>query len=395
MRRITADYVFPLFRPPIANGVVVVDANDQILAVEAEGEGAPATERHSGVLCPGFVNTHCHLELSHLLGKVPKKTGLPGFIRDLNRVREAEEHEVKAAALAAEQHMLDQGIKAVGDISNGSVTFSIKAKSELTYHTFVELFGIAEARASATFENGQQLQKHYREIFASAHRQARVSIVPHAPYSLSKTLLQAIGAQEEKSPVSLHNQESDAETQFLRHKSGPFAEIFTGFGIDLSAWNAPGLRSLAAVLPHLNAQRPLLLVHNTFTEKEDIEVARQFSDQVFWCLCPNANQYIENRLPDVHLLRAEKLSITLGTDSLASNHQLSILSEMLTLQTHYPQLPLEEMLHWGCGNGALFLVLADQLGTLEKGKTPGINLITGVDLATMRLTEASKIKVLA
>jgi cytosine/adenosine deaminase-related metal-dependent hydrolase len=113
-------------------------------------------------------------------------------------------------------------------------------------------------------------------------------------------------------------------------------------------------------------------VHNTFTREADILFAEASPHRVFWCLCPNANAYIENCMPPVDLLLKHRAKIVLGTDSLASNHQLSILEEIKTLQVHFPDLLLEEILSWATSNGAGALDCQDQFGSFEAGKYPGI-----------------------
>ena len=115
-------------------------------------------------------------------------------------------------------------------------------------------------------------------------------------------------------------------------------------------------------------------MHNTVSSKADIAFAKENNNNLYWCLCPHANLYIENTLPNVDLLIEENVKITLGTDSLASNHQLNILSEMIILQKH-KQVAFEKLLSWATINGAEFLELNLQIGTIEVGKRPGLNLI--------------------
>ena len=115
-------------------------------------------------------------------------------------------------------------------------------------------------------------------------------------------------------------------------------------------------------------------------------------ENTWFALCPNSNLFIEDQLPPISLFRSENLNICLGTDSLASNNEISVLSEMLTIQNHFPEIRLEELLKWACINGAKALRIESEFGSFEKGKNPGINLITGVDLQTLRLTEKSSVK---
>jgi cytosine/adenosine deaminase-related metal-dependent hydrolase len=134
----------------------------------------------------------------------------------------------------------------------------------------------------------------------------------------------------------------------------------------------------------MNAARAVLLVHNTFTSRSDVEFACQqaarLGQSFFYVLCPGANLYIEKRLPDITMLLETGVPIALGTDSLASNHQLSIAKEMGYLLNAYPQLGQEQLLSWATYNGARALGFEDKLGGFTKGKKPGVILLTeGLD----------------
>ena len=109
-------------------------------------------------------------------------------------------------------------------------------------------------------------------------------------------------------------------------------------------------------------------------------------------LCPNSNLFIEDRLPNVELLRFHGLNICLGTDSLSSNHSLSVLDEMITLHQYFPNIPFGELVQWATGNGAKALRMEKQIGTIEPGKQPGLNLITGMDLQQLKLLPGSHVK---
>jgi aminodeoxyfutalosine deaminase len=135
----------------------------------------------------------------------------------------------------------------------------------------------------------------------------------------------------------------------------------------------------------------MLLVHNTFSDEKDIRWALDYNAQTWFCLCPGANVFIEGRLPDVNLFLKYADKITLGTDSLASNHQLSILEEMKIISSKFPDVNLETLIKWATKNAADFLGFKD-LGSFEKGKRPGINLIQQVDVSDNRLTEDSSVK---
>jgi cytosine/adenosine deaminase-related metal-dependent hydrolase len=89
-------------------------------------------------------------------------------------------------------------------------------------------------------------------------------------------------------------------------------------------------------------------VHNTFIREKDLQFlfSQNLKDRIWFCLCPLANFYIEDRIPDIALLRKTGAQITIGTDSLASNHQLSVLAELKAIAGLYPEINAGELLQW-------------------------------------------------
>ncbi len=223
------------------------------------------------------------------------------------------------------------------------------------------------------------------------------SIVPHAPYSISKELFNNISAHAEKenSILSIHNQESTFEDDLYRLGSGPIADHLTeNLLIDLSFFKPSGKSALDTILDWLPKDNNLLLVHNLYTKNIDIEriSQRRKMSKTWFVLCPNSNLYIEDRLPDINLFRDKSLQICIGTDSLSSNHHLSILEELKTIQLHFPQITFAELITWATRNGAKALDIKKWAGTIEVGKKPGINLIEGMDLQNLQLLPHSKVK---
>lgn len=373
MRFLSATHIFSgkeFFKTP---STLVIDDQGTIRdLLPAESIEANRVEHHQGILCPGFINTHCHLELSHLKDKIARHTGIVDFglsvIRHRNEVPEEQQLELMQEA---DRHMAEQGIVAVGDISNTALSARVKQASHLHYHTFVELIALNPGRANLVFDAAQPVLDTFREAGLSA------SPAPHAPYSCSKELIGLITAycSGHHVPTSIHNQESQAENTFFLHKSGDYIRMYEKLGLPIDYFEASGKSSLQTVLEAFRQEVRTLLVHNTFTDRGDVEAAQKALKQAYWCLCPNANLYIENSLPDVSLLSSMDCMLTLGTDSLASNAGLSILQEIMTLQTHFPQIPLEALLKAATLNGASFLGIDNGYGSLEKGKKPGINVI--------------------
>lgn len=365
---VSADYIYPITTSPIKNGVLGLLEDGTIAAVLAAEEAKHLSKitHYEGVIVPGFINTHCHLELSHLKNKIAEKTGLPVFIRQILALRQQPEEEVIAAMQLADEEMYSNGIVAVGDISNVLLSKTVKLKSKIYYHTFIEVLGFN--RPSEPIISGAlQIKKDFAPL--------KSSIVPHAPYSVSNELFNEISKITEVADVlSIHNQETEGENELFENGTGIFAEFFADLGIAQSADHHSGRNSIRYHLPKMPKNVNTLLVHNTVSSKADVKFAKNEHQQLYWCLCPNANLYIEDTLPNVSFLMEEGVKITLGTDSLASNHQLSILAEMQVLQVE-KNITFDESIKWATLNGAEFLGIDQQYGSLALGKKPGIILI--------------------
>lgn len=382
LRYLSADYIFPVSGDPIKNGIVALHKDGKIDAVYTSETAKSITEpieRYHGIIVPGFVNTHCHLELSHLHGKIPKATGLVSFVKAVISQRTADEEEVLTAMKTNDQLMSDNGIVAVGDISNNHLSKSVKQNSRVFYHTFVELLGFDPEKAETVFNRALKLKSDFAPLPAS--------IVPHAPYSVSEKLFALLREYSEihENLCSMHNQESQAETDFFMNKAGEFLDLYKMLNLDLSFFKSHFQSSIKSILPLISSKQKTLLVHNTFTSSDDIATVQASGKDVVWCFCPNANLYIEGRLPDIDQFLAHDLKITLGTDSLASNDKLCILSELKVIKAYFPKLPFSQTIRWATLNGAEFLGIDKRFGSIEKGKAPGLNLIENVkghDLTT-------------
>ncbi|OWY23048.1 hypothetical protein C7N43_03970 [Sphingobacteriales bacterium UPWRP_1] len=391
MLKFQADYVFPVSRPPVQNGIVVVNPDGTIAEIVPPNTFAShEVTRLEGILCPGFVNSHCHIELSHLKGAIPQGGGLTEFLKPIGQLRNQYSLPVITHAItAAEQEMLQNGIVAVGDISNTQHSFTQKARGNLYYHTLAEVFSLNPARAQTVMEQGIELFEQ-----APASPKHLCSIAPHAPYTVSENLLRQIDAFNARHSgiISIHNQETADEDVFFRYGTGGFAILYHAIGATdvLNYFTPPGTSSLQYILQHLSGKCSLLLVHNTFTSAADIDLAlRQYSNTIYWCFCPNANLYIEGCLPHFDNFIARNARIVVGTDSLASNHRLCILSELKTISSHAPHIPLSMLLTWATLNGAEALGFSRRLGSLEPGKQPGLVLIENVNTQTLQLTPQS------
>lgn len=373
--------------------VLITDVKGTILDIVAADDAGDDTETLHGILCPGFINAHCHLELSHLKGIIPAQTGLVDFVFNIINQRNTAEENILQAITNAEDEMLQNGIVAVGDICNTTHTIAQKKQHRLQYHNFIEVAGFVPATAAQRFEAASVTLQQFNQQLNDGL--LRATINPHAPYSVSPHLFELINNFLGNDLLTIHNQETSAENEFFETATGDFLRLYQQLGIDISFFKPAGKSSLQTVLPYLNKKQSLILVHDVITAEEDIKAVQRSTasgqlSTVFYCLCPNANKYITNSLPDVNSLVKNNCKIVLGTDSLASNHQLNILEEMKTLQQHFPEITLAQLLQWATVNGATALNMHTALGSFEKGKLPGIVLIENTD--NLQLTGTSAVK---
>jgi aminodeoxyfutalosine deaminase len=329
-----------------------------------------------GLLCPGFVNAHCHLELSYMHNAIPKRTGLVAFLLNINALRANNIYttkQIENAIIMAENQMLDNGIVAVGDISNTIDTFTQKQLKRLQYHTFVEVAGVLGNIATERLAFAKTILASFKTI-------NKASIVPHAPYSVSETLFYLINELPNNNPISIHNQECAAEDDWIRKGMGDFQKLIDAVLQKPYEAIANNISSLMYSQQLLNKANNMLLVHNTFTTAEDVLDVATMADNRYWVLCPNANIYIENKLPSIlPFLLQQNETICIGTDSLASNNRLCIYSELYTLHKHFPTLKTALLLQFATSNGAQALDMG-QLGSFAKGKIPGVLHISNWNL---------------
>lgn len=381
----SADYILTGTGTLLRKGVVEIEPSGKIVALHSNVEDINNTiqvQYFKGVIVPGFINAHCHLELSHMLGKIPKKTGLVEFIKAISTSRKADKDTILKAMQQADKQMYTNGIVAIGDHSNSSLSVETKQKSPIHYHTFLELIGFEPENAQTILDSVLKIQQEFGSLPST--------ITPHAPYSVSKEIFKQLKhLNNSEGPLSIHNQESEEENKFFRYKKGDFLKLYEWMGKDISFFKAQSRSSIQCMATFLPEEQNIQLVHNTFTSIKDVIFISRMDKKIFWCLCPSANLYIEDRLPKVDLLLHAQHCITIGTDSLASNDSLCILNEMKILSQHFPNIKFTEMLTWATYNGAVMLGLDLKLGSIEPGKYPGLNLLENMHELT--LTDSTKV----
>ena len=382
---VSARWVVPIERPPIADGAVALADDGAVLAVggraevRAELPDAPE-ERAAGVLLPGLVNAHTHLEISGHADAVPGGKGFFAWAATLMSVRKddtpAQQREAAAAACDAAVAL---GTAAVGDVGSSLAAAPGIGRAGLAGVLFHELFG---SREMAT---GDALADAARErAEATADWPARLDYVPapHAPFSVGPELLARIFAAAAAAgrATSIHVAEDEDEIALLRDGSGRWPAFLAGMGVD-PATRSPG-KSPVAYLASLGAfqrpETPPLLVHMVHAGPNDRRIASEAGATVV--LCPRSNLHIGGRVPDVEAFVAEDIPLALGTDSLASVPDLSLWAEMATLAAHFPAVPAGRWLDAATRGGARALGLRG-FGALAPGARPGVLDVLVEDIA--------------
>lgn len=356
------------------NIVVEVAPSREIVALREVKhlDSEAGVEFYPGILIPGMVNAHCHLELSYLAGAIPEGTGFGGFARAIGAVRNnfSDMEQLRAAELA-DRRMWSEGVEAVVDIANDELAMPIKRASRIEYHTMFELFGFRHTSADCHFE--------------VAERHPNSSVTPHSTYSVSDSPFRQI-CHHGNSPLSLHFLES-ADEQALYDHHGSLAEWYRrmGWECDFLHYGTPSQRLVESV----PQERRLLLVHGCMATEHDVELLNShFAVAPTWVVCPESNRYISGLTPPYEMLYRMQAPMAIGTDSAASARSLSMLDNMRLMES----IPLARLLECATLGGARAIGLDHRIGSIEVGKSPGLALIEGADLHELRLTERSRAK---
>lgn len=374
MKRYAAKYVYTLTsREPIERGFVEVADDGTLLRIGVCDPGEPVLD---GALVPGFVNAHCHVELSYMKGLFRKGTGMAGFIDQINALRDTFSPEDKIAALQqAMDDLWEQGVVAMADIANCDDSFAVKAAHPLYTRSFLEVFGADPSACQEVMDSVKALERRSRSLGLDA------APTPHSCYTMSPELVTASSvAGLESGYLSFHSEESDEEEQMMMHGSGPMWDNRKANGIPTPP--VTGTSSLEYFLQRLLAgglrapiEGHVLLVHECCLTAQGAARAREVLAHPYLAVCPLSNLFIHNTLPPIPVMRESGIPICVGTDSLSSNDQLNMVAELYCLQDAFPQIELGELLEWACLNGARFLGRDAVLGSLEVGKKPGLVLI--------------------
>ena len=393
MRRLAANYIFPVIAPPIRNGILEMDDTGKIIRVMDPGPDfreMRKLEFYNGILVPGFINAHSHLELACLKGRLPRNTGLTTFLRQVRKLRDDCDPAVQSEAMQrADRQMQDNGIVAAGDVSNTGSSFGVKAESSVAYHTFIEMYGFTAGQIHLQIQRGNDLLRELRHDYGLPGH-----LTAHASYSADNRIIRHIArenSQEDHPVFSLHYRESAPLSEFMIRMAAKLSHHYREKRLEYHHWKPLGLGQIVAELGPVLDQTHVLLVHNLHVTQHTLHYAGRHIPRLTWVLCPRSNLFIHNRLPRLLPFIRQAQAVALGTDSLASNEGLSILEEMKTIGQQHPEVPFGTLLEWATINGARAIYPHSGLGRFEAGAAPGVNLIRPFDFTRMCLTADSRV----
>jgi cytosine/adenosine deaminase-related metal-dependent hydrolase len=385
MKRFTAQYVITNSGPPLKRGVITTEDDGTIISIENTNGNLKeehSIEFYNGIIIPGFVNCHCHLELSHMKGYTSRGMGLGGFIEQVRSTRDSTKESIFASVCSADNHMFKEGIVLCADVCNTSDSFKIKKESRIRYINLLEVFGLNPDKAERRMEDITNVAGTAKEM------DLQFSLVPHSAYSMSLTLFRLLKNESLNNKVtSVHFMETAGEEIFLSNQTGPLMSSYKRSGL-MPPRLETAKNHVDVILNEITKSGNLILVHNTFADRKTIRMIKERGN-LFWCLCPNSNIYIENQIPQLNLLIEEGCEIVIGTDSLASNMTLSILEELKTLQFNFPDILIEDLVLWATMNGSKALGEEERFGSIEAGKRSGLLVLENVDLQNMKLLPES------
>jgi cytosine/adenosine deaminase-related metal-dependent hydrolase len=323
--------------------------------------GGRVEDLGSVAILPGLVNAHTHLELSWMRSQVPPVGSMPAWAASLIQLR----RKVPNDPLEPIEQSIDEarasGTCLVGDVTNTLATYELLAAREFPAAIFRELIGFNAAEPETLVRAAVEQIEARTPVGA-----LRPSIVPHAPYSVSPALFEAIARQAGDRPLSVHLGESDAEIEFLRQGTGPWRTLLESIGAWNPSWRPPGCGPIDYMDRLGLLSKRLIAVHGV--QLTDPELSRLAAAQATIVTCPRSNRWTGAGVPPIDRFYASGVRVAIGTDSLASVGDLNLFSEMAEVRRLGASVPARAILHSATQAGAEALGFASELGTLTPGK---------------------------
>lgn len=354
MTRLRARWLFPGDRPPVPHALLTIEQG-RIVSVEAglpaSANGRDEIDLGPVAIVPGLINSHTHLEFSDLTAPVEPRAHFADWIDAVIRCRRENQHEPSAAIQQGVDESRESGTVAVAEIATSDWIFQhppLACAPRL--FLFREILGLSPDRVSAQLDAAESFLNQ-----AAAHGISDVGLSPHAPYSLHPRLFHSLIelAIRHDVPVAMHLAESPAELELLRSGTGPLVDLFIRMGI----WQPEVLPLRSRPLDYLRelARAPRgLVVHGNLLDEEELRYLAS-TPQLSVVYCPRTHQAMQRTPHPWRRMLDMGINVTLGTDSRASNPDLSLWNELRLLHSLSPDLPASGLLKLATVNAACAL----------------------------------------
>ncbi len=358
----------------IENGAVLVDGGKIKFAGRFDEinnhESCQIIDLGNSVIVPGFVNTHTHLELTHLHKCINYNGNFTDWIRQLvNAKKEWTESEYLSSIRTGIKNSLESGTTTVADITRNGLALEELQKSKIRKTLYYELIDFNPDSAESTIANFKDILRDVKH-----NDLLSIGIFPHAPYTVSEELYKRSKIVSEESGLSIasHISETIDEANFLTRGTGNFVSLLRDFDM-LKDWKPPGLRPVNYMKNIGFLENGCILVHCNYLTGEEVDQIEESNSTIVFC--PRSHKYFRHKDHPFYKLENRDINVALGTDSLASNDSLSILDEMKYIYNQHKTSKHQDILYMGTIAGATALGLNNKIGKLEEGYNADIAVI--------------------
>lgn len=389
-----ARWVLPIDGSPIAGGFVTI-AGEHIVAVGAgTPDSGPVEDLGDVALLPGLVNAHTHLEFSDLAAPLGHAgMTLPDWIRLVIGERKRSNRDAAAAIEAGCAASLAAGVTTIGDICTSPGARTGRGIRP-TIVAFQESIGFSTQRVDSAFADVAQRL----ELDAPP-----AGLSPHAPYTVHPELVSRIAAlaTERDAPVAMHLAESREELELLADGTGAFRELLE----ERSMWDGAAIPRGSRPLDYLrrlSAAPRALVIHGNYLAAGEVAFLAERRETMSVVYCPRTHAWFGHEAYPLEAMRRAGVRVALGTDSRASNPDLSVLGELRFAARRYPHVEPAAWLQMATLDAAIALGLGADMGSLTPGKRAELfalpcsaasdpaGTIVGVDAEPMRVWLAGR-----
>lgn len=383
---VRARWVLPIDQPPIQHGVVTI-VGSRILTVGENSSGRPPRDLGNVALIPGLVNAHTHLEFSLLEQPLCEPAvAFSEWIACVVEHRRTQNKKLmvetdgfqrfrRRAAETGLQEIQASGTAAIGEIATPGWPRECFPAHGLHVTVFLELLGLAADAEDRLLAMAQSFVADVQDIGS----RLKPGLSPHAPYTASPRLVEKACqiSADERVPVAMHLAESREELELLASHRGGLVETLE----KLKAWHpeaVPQGRRPLDYLETLALAHRTLVIHGNYLAPDEIDFLARCRERMSVVYCPRTHAYFRHDHYPLEKMLAAGVNMAVGTDSLASNPDLSLLAELRQVARLHTTISLETILRLGTLGGAEALGISREMGSIAPGKR---SLLTVIDVA--------------